>query len=313
MTDRDRWELRGPVRSCRLERTWEQHGDTAVVEFRPDGALSSRRHVNFDGSEWRATSEYDAEGRLLFVRNESPSGPLSTRRFEYDSSGRLIRVIERSADGRDRLSEEYEYDATRLKKKTHYVDTPVSRSGSFSLVTDGLASEQPAEVELQDSNGRVMSRVELTYDAAGRSVSEKMTNLADIPSTENMPAAAAAALRELVSAGATQQHRYDDRGRRVETVVSWGPLGWNRRTFAYNEHDDKIEEISEDDHRGCTIEDDGRLTETSEGASSNHSEARFRYEYDSHGNWITKVVEHRNGADGEFAVSTRERRTLVYF
>jgi hypothetical protein len=43
-----------------------------------------------------------------------------------------------------------------------------------------------------------------------------------------------------------------------------------------------------------------------------HSEARFLYDYDARGNWIKKVVEVRNGTDGDFYVSSTEQRTLTY-
>jgi len=327
MTDRDRWDLRGPVHTCRLERTWylrsgadaepEERGDAIVAQFRPDGALVHRRHFNQDGSEWSSTSEYDAAGRLVLVRSGKAGDPVSLRLHEYDSRGRLIRVIDRSANGRDRLAEAYEYDAARLTKKTQYVDAAaLSGSASLGWAADGNAEGRPAELELHDSNGRALGRVEFTYDDDGRLVSERHTRLEGMLSEDGldeMTPAAAAATRALLAAAPTQQHRYDDRGRLIETVLSmFGPLGQNRRTMAYNDHDDKIEEVSEDVHRPCTIEDDGRLTENPEGATVHRSEARFRYEYDAHGNWLTKVVEGRS-TGGEFVVSTRERRTLTYF
>jgi hypothetical protein len=35
--------------------------------------------------------------------------------------------------------------------------------------------------------------------------------------------------------------------------------------------------------------------------------------YDARGNWVTKAVESRPGADLEFALASDERRTLAYF
>ena len=58
MIDRERWNLRGPVFSCRIERTWyyrkcgaeacemEERKDSTTLEFSPDGApsaISTRR------------------------------------------------------------------------------------------------------------------------------------------------------------------------------------------------------------------------------------------------------------------------------
>ena len=76
MTERDRWGLRGPVRTCRLQRTWysrrcvgdacetEERSDITTLEFRVDGSLARRWHHNPDGSDWTATYEYNDTGRL---------------------------------------------------------------------------------------------------------------------------------------------------------------------------------------------------------------------------------------------------------
>jgi YD repeat-containing protein len=345
MTDRDRWDLRGPVHTCRLERTLyvrrcgadacetDERSDTAIVEFRADGAIARRTHINQDGSEWTSTHEHDPVGRLIHVRNANSSGPVSSQHYNYDSRGRLIRVIERKPDGRERIAEDHEYDDAGLKKKTQHVDDTLCDRGSFgwaiegtdsiysaagatSLTTSDNAHGQPAELVLRNSAGRVLSRVEFAYDAAGHLISEEQTNLADLLPAEKlteMTPAKAAAVHDLLSAGTTRQHRYDDRGRRIETHSPMGELGWSRYTMAYNERGDKIEQVSEDDSRAGDIDDEGRFIENRAEARMHRSEARFRYEYDSHGNWLTKVVEGRSGGDGEFEVSSRERRGLTYF
>jgi hypothetical protein len=43
------------------------------------------------------------------------------------------------------------------------------------------------------------------------------------------------------------------------------------------------------------------------------SEARFRYEYDAHGNWVMKTIEGRGGTDEGFTLSSVELRTICYF
>src|SRR5688500_863858 len=112
MTDRDRWELRGPVQSCRLHRTWyarqcgadrcdtDERTDTTLVEFRPDGALARRWHHNPNGSESTTVYTYDDSSRLMTVRFESTAGLIDFQRYEYDSAGRLKRIIARTPDGR---------------------------------------------------------------------------------------------------------------------------------------------------------------------------------------------------------------------
>ena len=86
MTDRERWQLRGPVRSFRLERRWysrrcgadtcdvEERGDATTVDFRFDGSLARQLQHNPDGSEWTTTYEYDDRGRLIQMRTETAGG-----------------------------------------------------------------------------------------------------------------------------------------------------------------------------------------------------------------------------------------------
>ena len=83
MTGRDRWDLRGPVRTCRLERTWyvrrrgadacetEERTNTTLVEFLADGSLARQWHRNPDGSELAVIYAYDSAGRLATVRGPS--------------------------------------------------------------------------------------------------------------------------------------------------------------------------------------------------------------------------------------------------
>jgi YD repeat-containing protein len=83
MTDRERWQLHGPVGSCRFERRRysrrcgadtcevEERGDATTVDFRFDGNLSRQSHHNPDGSEWTSTYEYDDRGRLIRMRTET--------------------------------------------------------------------------------------------------------------------------------------------------------------------------------------------------------------------------------------------------
>jgi len=81
-----------------------KRGDTALVEFRPDGSLIRRWQRNPDGSEWTSLYEYDDAGRLMRIRTEDPAGLVGVRHHEYDVMGRLVHLVV-SADGSDRLAE----------------------------------------------------------------------------------------------------------------------------------------------------------------------------------------------------------------
>ena len=47
--------------------------------------------------------------------------------------------------------------------------------------------------------------------------------------------------------------------------------------------------------------------------SVSRSEARFRYGYDAHANWVMKTVESRGGTDQDLTLSSVERRRIGYF
>ena len=84
-----------------------------------------------DGSEWTSVYVYDGSGRLVTVRTENAAGQLDLQCYEYDSEGRLMRIVARAPDGRDRIAESYEYDATGRKKKTFHVDVTAPSSDTM--------------------------------------------------------------------------------------------------------------------------------------------------------------------------------------
>jgi YD repeat-containing protein len=315
----------------------EERGDTAIVEFRPDGSLARRWHRNPDGSEWTAIYHYNGAGQLVTVRTENAAGPVDFQRYEYDSAGRVVRLIARAEGGSDRVAERCEYDATDRRTKTLYVDLALQRPdtqyswsvedtdcsysapGAATLTTFHNARDQPTELLFRDAASHALSRVEFVYDETGHLLEEAQTIIADVlppGMLGGMNEAQLEAMRALLGAGGgftRRLHRYDVQGHRIETRSSlFGPLGQDRKTMAYNSHGDQIEEISEDEQRDFSIDDQGRLSDDPTKASVNRSEARFHYDYDARGNWIRKVVEGRNGADQDFAVSIIEERTLGY-
>jgi hypothetical protein len=348
MTDRERWELRGLVRSCRIERLWylrrcgadacetDERKHVMRLEFRADGALAWQLDQNPDGSEWKITREYDDVGRLTMVRTESVAG-IRLQVYEYDNAARLLRVLARNADGNDRIIETYEYDASGCKIKTFYVDVAAQRQethyawglegtdsaylapGAAKLITLYNDRDQPASLSFHDLAGHELSRVEFRYDAAGQLIEEAQTR-----SEQALPPEIVASLnpaqletvRELFVSGPNslrRAHAYDEKGCRVETRFNLGPLGSDRKTVKYNEHGDPVVELGEHEERECAVDDEGRIDDSSARETVRRSETRFRYEYDSQGNWVSKTVEGCAGTEGEFALSAVERRTITYF
>jgi hypothetical protein len=348
MIDRDRLHLRGPVRSCRLERRWypggcradscdtEERGDETTVDFRPDGNLSRQLQHNPDGSAWTSTHEYDDRGRLTQTRNETVGGVTKLCLYEYDNTGRLVRVFARNEEG-DRTVETYEYNPSGSRSKTLHVDVAAQRSdthyawgvegtdsaysarGAASLTTTYNHRDQPAQLSFRDLAGRELSRVEFRYDDDGQLVEEAQTRSEEVLPSEMLASLNPAQLhtvRELFGVGGEsirRTHAYDERGRRVETRSNIGPLGFDKKTITYNEFGDPLVEVYEHEERDYAIDEEGRIADSPTRENLSRSETRFRYNYDSQRNWVSKTVETRPDSEDEFSLSAVERRTITYF
>jgi YD repeat-containing protein len=332
MTDRDQWALRGPVHTCRIERTWGfpesgRRTDATALEFRPDGLLLQRRHHNPDGSQWTSSYRYDDAGRLLTIRHQNGAAEAGLQSYEYDSEGRLSRTI-----AADRLAESYEYDTAGRKKKVLYVDTAAlgpgtdyswqiegtntfySAPGTARLETAYNDRDQPTEVSFHDAEGRLLKRIELHYDPAGNLVEEVQAPAGDVlpaASPDNLSPAQLETMRALLLV--RNLHRYDGQGRRIETQLQMGPLGGDRTTFTYNDHGDMVSQIEEHEGREFSLDDDGQLLPVPDTERQTLSEGRIQYDYDERGNWVAKTMESRPGTDREFTVSSTERRAISYF
>jgi hypothetical protein len=271
------------------------------------------------------------------VRNQNGDGLVDLQLYDYDVTGRLVRVIVRPKCRGDRIAESFEYDAAGCKKKTLYIDlaaqlpdtqyawavegtdSTYSAPGAAKLTTLHNERGQPTDLLFCDAAGRLLSRVEFRYNADARLIEEAQTNTAERLPPEMLASLNPAQLETVRAlfgvAGEPMRvrHRYDEQGRRAGTESRMGPLGGQSKTVAYNGHGDQIEEVVEQDSRDYGIDDEGRLSDAPTRESVSRSEARFRYDYDAHGNWVTKTVEGRAGADQDFTLSSVERRTIGYF
>jgi YD repeat-containing protein len=348
MTERDGWGLRERVRTCRIQRSWyfrkcgaeacetEERGDDTTLEFLADGSLARRLQHNPDGSEWTATYEYNEAGRLTTARSENGAGLLDLQSYEYSAAGQLVRVIARPNGGGDRIAESYEYDSAGRKKKTFYVDlasqvpnthygwgvegtdTSYSAPGAATLTTLYNEREQPTDLDFHDGAGRLLSRVQFRYDRDGNLIEEAQTIVAEMLPPEmiaSLNQAQLEAVRSLLGGDEPIRgmHRYNEQGRKDEAHSRMGQVSEDRKTVAYNDHGDQIEEIFEHDQREYGMDDEGRLSDAPTSESVSRSEARFRYEYDAFGNWVMKTIESRGSTDQDYTVSSVERRVIGYF
>jgi len=324
MSDRDRFEFRGPVRTVDIE----VDGRSSRHEFRPDGALVRQWHQNGNGSDSTVIYTYDAADHLESVRFESSSGPTSLRRYEYDEAGRLARLLLRDPDGGERVLESCDYDAQGRKTKIFFAHESVgygvegskefySAPNATTIITVYNGADRPAELLFRDAAGALLSRVDFRYDEFGHLIQESQTiSESPLPPNvlEQLNPAQREAVRELLGNEAVQSiHRYYSFGRRIETVFSpFGQLSTRRVSMGYNEYGDLSQEITEREQRDFGFKEEGGPLESGP-IQRSRSELRFRYEYDARGNWTSKIIESSHGESQDCLVASTERRTLTYF
>ena len=68
---------------------------------------------------------------------------------------------------------------------------------------------------------------------------------------------------------------------------------FDRKTVTYNEHGDPAVELFEHEEREYSLDEEGRIADSPTRENVSRSEARFRYDYDPQGNWVSKAVEGR--------------------
>lgn len=192
--DRERWGLRGPVHTCRVQRIWQVHrcgadacemeerNDKTTLEFRPDGALVQRGYHNPDSSEWTAVYEYNDTGQMMSMHASHSSERVASQIYKYDAEGRLFCVIARSKDTSDCVTESYTYDAVGRWKKIFSVDlagqrpnttsswsvggtdSAYSAPGAATLTTSYNERQQPVELLFHDEADQLLSRVDFRYN-----------------------------------------------------------------------------------------------------------------------------------------------------
>jgi hypothetical protein len=274
-----------------------------------------------DGPEWNISYTYGDDGRLLAVQSESSAGQSWSRIYQYGTDGRLRRMFVSDKEGRQRVAETYSYDEAGRKSKTVHVDREAQKPGvayfwsaegtDASFTVRGAATvasvcdenERLREMIFRDAEGGLLGRVDFVYDEAGHLVEESQRYSEQVLPAETMRELTPeqqGQLRQLFGAREEPNgrvHRYDERGYRVETISRLGGRVLHRQAFVCNEHGDRV----------------AQTTEPGEITDEKPSEARMRYECDTHGNWVEQITECRNGAESDFTVTSIERRVLTYF
>jgi len=341
-TDKEKQELRGPVKSVLLETAQYEEQDGQIVEkpwfshtisFDHNGWLIEQINRNQDGSEWRTLNGYSVSGKLLTTRNYDPVGVLRSEvRYIYGDEGKLAAEQYMAPDGKVTTPTTYSYDIEGRKTKIQEFDNPgkanllIGIEGTNSLISAGDTKRietrydergEAVEVRIFNTDGVLISRMEITRDAYGNPL-EEVRYVGDVVPlspcasgsclteevaalTEEQKAESAAELARLFVPGTALSkhiHRYDEKRRLIESKLTMMGMEASHQTFAYDEAGNKIEEVS--------YNEDGTLS----------SKAILTRDYDEQGNWTKEVVSTASSWDAEFGLSTPEhvtRRVITYW
>jgi YD repeat-containing protein len=345
-SEREQSGLHGPVKLCVEEstmpgtldadgeptrewRTWFQ------TEYDVDGRALARLNRNPDGSEWETRYTYNAAGKLLKAANSNQGESADVTTYNYDAQGRDKSIVSSTAPDNPvtfRYDEQGRKTKIQVSRAEDYrpnvgtaadsplmsADRPPNLQGGGTALTTYDEHDRPIEVQVRDAQGAVMSRTVRNYDKQGNIAEEKQ--IWDDPLNVLPPEARTsvletggitadefrAQLTNLIgghSGPVSIANTYDTQGRVQQTL---------RRVFneeatitkTYNSQGDVISEVTRSKKIG---------SQAQEGPLTPETEARYRYEYDDHGNWTEKITSQSLAPGGAFEITSKMQRTLTYF
>jgi hypothetical protein len=344
------WKVRGPVRTLRKEHAewdpsrevWGAPRGVSIVTFRSDGQTSESESHNADGSVFRSVYAYDEAGRVIEEQSGTDRGPTRRLVHSYDALGRPTQSVKVAPDGTRRQIDTWQYDSAGRKSKVTFLtvdqpDIPVpifcygvegteiayGAPGAATLTIAYDEHGRSSEGSFHDANGGLVRRIVFTRDEEGRLLTEVVYFGGETPfpglvtHNESVPVEERANLAELLTMVFADQvfssttYAYDEKGRLMERTIRMGNLSEGRTTYRYDDNDNVIAEISEDQHREMHVDTDGVLRAGEDAHLGQQN--RFDYLYDAHGNWTERVVWSRTGSQPEFRRSNIERRAITYY
>ena len=238
MSDLNRWEMHGRVRTLRKEFAewnpdrgeWQPPRGLTIVTFRPDGQLSESEYHNPDRSVARQVRVYDDCGRL--TEDQWWTGDVLTNRVlhSYDMAGRPVSATAIGADGTEREVESCRYDDLGRKTKVVFLSVPDASAGSCSPTGCGTFygvegtetaygapgattntiiyddRELPLQASFHDADQTPVRRIVFSRDRDGRLLNEVVqfegagTLFGSAIEMDNLPAEERAPFAELMTA-----------------------------------------------------------------------------------------------------------------
>ncbi len=293
LSDRERAELRGPVRVVRTEVSEFAHGDGEGVA----------------GPRWTLQSVgYNARG-----------GKSRQTDFNQNGSASQTRIYANDAEGRATGYEEFSGGMTVPRRHVFVLDEKGNRVEYRIVQPDGANGEKNLykydergrliETKVLEHKGTLLSRIVHAYDARGRQSSQIIYNADG-------------------SVSSVSRVTYDARGRVAERNRFDGDMLTYRVRYKY----DRAGRLVEQETAGSVLETDfppsevhapgrvvyvykaaGRPAEAVAYGPDGSVRERILFEYDSRGNWVKRTRLPQPTADGSGVPRRIEHRHIEYF
>ena len=340
MSDIAKWKLHGAVQTLRTElatwdldqKDWQSAQGFSLISFHSDGTLNSQEIHNPDGSITNSRWHYGDTHRLTESISWSNDGPIGRTVYLYDEARRHIKTTHLGHDGTQTDSETCTYDGDGKRTKICFfglhegtvfygiegTDHSYGAPGATMMTTIYDEKNLPAKVLLQDANHAPLMDVIFVRDSAGKLLKEEShiggepmyRDLLDKVPPKDREGLVATLKKAFGETFSSTTYVYDAHGRLVERMNRMGKVGESRMTYHYDDHDNPIEETTEDRNRETRDDENGTTQYTSDRLTVQHN--RLEYLYDAHGNWTERIVSIRPEPDPLFQRSNIERRVITY-
>jgi YD repeat-containing protein len=348
MSDRDKADLRGPVKTVVDEQIFsgadgQQLLMTTTTEYAPDGRILKVRTGNPDGSEWVTNYTYHPDGRLLkTVSGKVGSAASSETTYSYDKARRLVGVksgdknqIRYEYDDKGRKAVIESYDSKPLPPNmayaTHWEGTDLGFAPypGGTLTTFYNEQEVATGAELHNAEGKLVAHIVRKFDAKGRVIAEEQ--VADAPELM-IPDELRSTLNpeQVKSVGAfvagglhnrAISYAYDNEGRVSERHRSGGVFGEEVTITTYNDHGDKASErtttvMKPEAGREYGLTDVGTMIPVGQPQPAEPPtiyETQFTYQYDGYGNWTEQTTVARSRPETALGPGSIRHRKLTYY
>lgn len=338
MTDRERRDLRGPVKAVILESfDWDEKAGGVTekpsrreeLTFSPQGNLLESISQFQDRLMQRCTYVHDEAGRLREIKYRNSDGTESSMQVKYDQYGQPIRsdakVTYSSESGRKVKTEVFEAKVPGVDRTIGFEEEGPSlvswNTGNAALASTFYdAAGRPAETVLYDDEHVQISKLLRTYDERGRVASEEQQPLSSRAFAgqrgtqgEEMPKEMAQLFARIFKESPMRMiYEYDDQDRVVERTQETGLFGYEKTVSFYNEHGDlsKVQHYST--RQGdIPLDEEGNMLVPPPVPEKLESETEFSYQYDNRGNWTSKKTStpHHPTAHWESV----ETRSIIYY